>query len=193
MEAYTNPNLTTWRDDYKTPFPKNSFLESCSAGWSYILYQRNVACGLGGMMFIIDIFPANKNTYVLFLSLAYWPSIITHGETFIIYQRYLHYLQLCIRIHQDKIYDYLNPYYTSNPQNLHWSRYPDENPHDVGMTQPFLTAYATTSPAHVGPLGVTALAGRATCAFFLPLPFTTGFTSPDIHWSSQASMSRRQS
>lgn len=30
------------------------------------------------------------------------PVIITHGETFIIYQRYLDYLQLCIRIHQDK-------------------------------------------------------------------------------------------
>lgn len=29
IEAYTNPNLTTWRDDYGQPFPKNSFLESC--------------------------------------------------------------------------------------------------------------------------------------------------------------------
>lgn len=29
IEAYTNPNLTTWRDDYKQPFPKSSFLEQC--------------------------------------------------------------------------------------------------------------------------------------------------------------------
>ncbi|KAF8622154.1 hypothetical protein AX15_007272 [Amanita polypyramis BW_CC] len=29
IEAYTNPNLTTWRGDYGQPFPKNSFLESC--------------------------------------------------------------------------------------------------------------------------------------------------------------------
>lgn len=29
IEAYSNPNLTTWRDDYGQPFPKNSFLESC--------------------------------------------------------------------------------------------------------------------------------------------------------------------
>ncbi|CAL1705276.1 unnamed protein product [Somion occarium] len=29
IEAYTNPNLTTWRDDYKQPFPKNSFLGQC--------------------------------------------------------------------------------------------------------------------------------------------------------------------
>lgn len=29
IEAYTNPNLTTWRDDYKQPFPKNSFLGEC--------------------------------------------------------------------------------------------------------------------------------------------------------------------
>lgn len=29
LEAYTNPNLTTWRDDYGQPFPKNSFLEQC--------------------------------------------------------------------------------------------------------------------------------------------------------------------
>ncbi|KAG2013318.1 beta-glucan synthesis-associated protein [Coprinopsis cinerea AmutBmut pab1-1] len=29
MEAYSNPNLTTWRDDYGLPFPKNSFIESC--------------------------------------------------------------------------------------------------------------------------------------------------------------------
>jgi beta-glucan synthesis-associated protein KRE6 len=28
-EAYTNPNLTTWRDDYGQPFPKNSFLGQC--------------------------------------------------------------------------------------------------------------------------------------------------------------------
>ncbi|EJF66804.1 glycoside hydrolase family 16 protein [Dichomitus squalens] len=29
LEAYTNPNLTTWRDDFKQPFPKNSFLGQC--------------------------------------------------------------------------------------------------------------------------------------------------------------------
>ncbi|KNZ80548.1 Beta-glucan synthesis-associated protein KRE6 [Termitomyces sp. J132] len=29
IEAYTNPNLTTWVDDYKQPFPKNSFLGQC--------------------------------------------------------------------------------------------------------------------------------------------------------------------
>ncbi|KAJ4485953.1 beta-glucan synthesis-associated [Lentinula aciculospora] len=29
LEAYTNPNLTTWRNDYKQPFPKNSFLGQC--------------------------------------------------------------------------------------------------------------------------------------------------------------------
>ena len=29
IEAYTNPNLTTWRDDFKQPFPKNSFLGQC--------------------------------------------------------------------------------------------------------------------------------------------------------------------
>ncbi|SJL05545.1 related to KRE6-glucan synthase subunit [Armillaria ostoyae] len=29
IEAYTNPNLTTWVDDYKQPFPKNSFLKQC--------------------------------------------------------------------------------------------------------------------------------------------------------------------
>ncbi|KAI0698410.1 glycoside hydrolase family 16 protein [Cerioporus squamosus] len=28
-EAYTNPNLTTWRDDFKQPFPKSSFLGEC--------------------------------------------------------------------------------------------------------------------------------------------------------------------
>ncbi|KAJ7621167.1 glycoside hydrolase family 16 protein [Roridomyces roridus] len=29
IEAYTNPNLTTWTDDYKQPMPKNSFLGEC--------------------------------------------------------------------------------------------------------------------------------------------------------------------
>ncbi|KAJ3715052.1 glycoside hydrolase family 16 protein [Lentinula raphanica] len=29
MEAYTNPNLTTWVDDYKQAQPKNSFLGQC--------------------------------------------------------------------------------------------------------------------------------------------------------------------
>ncbi|EDR01855.1 glycoside hydrolase family 16 protein, partial [Laccaria bicolor S238N-H82] len=29
IEAYTNPNLTTWRDDYKQPWPKNSFVDAC--------------------------------------------------------------------------------------------------------------------------------------------------------------------
>lgn len=29
MEAYTNENLTTWRDDFGQPFPKNSFLGQC--------------------------------------------------------------------------------------------------------------------------------------------------------------------
>ncbi|PIL29702.1 hypothetical protein GSI_08140 [Ganoderma sinense ZZ0214-1] len=29
IEAYTNPNLTTWHDDYKQPIPKNSFLGQC--------------------------------------------------------------------------------------------------------------------------------------------------------------------
>ncbi|KZT06001.1 glycoside hydrolase family 16 protein [Laetiporus sulphureus 93-53] len=29
LEAYTNPNLTTWTGDYGQPFPKNSFLETC--------------------------------------------------------------------------------------------------------------------------------------------------------------------
>ncbi|KAH9948388.1 beta-glucan synthesis-associated [Amylocystis lapponica] len=28
-EAYTNPNLTTWRDDFGQPFPKSSFLGQC--------------------------------------------------------------------------------------------------------------------------------------------------------------------
>jgi len=27
--AYTNPNLTTWRDDFKQPFPKSKFLGQC--------------------------------------------------------------------------------------------------------------------------------------------------------------------
>ncbi|KII93777.1 glycoside hydrolase family 16 protein [Plicaturopsis crispa FD-325 SS-3] len=29
LEAYTNPNLTTWVDDYKQPWPKNKFLGQC--------------------------------------------------------------------------------------------------------------------------------------------------------------------
>jgi transposase len=29
IDAYTNPNLTTWVDDFKQPFPKNSFLKQC--------------------------------------------------------------------------------------------------------------------------------------------------------------------
>jgi len=29
IEAYTNPNLTTWVDDYKQAVPKNSFLGQC--------------------------------------------------------------------------------------------------------------------------------------------------------------------
>ncbi|KAJ7705330.1 beta-glucan synthesis-associated protein [Mycena rosella] len=29
LEAYTNPNLTTWVDDYKQTIPKNSFLGQC--------------------------------------------------------------------------------------------------------------------------------------------------------------------
>lgn len=29
LEAYTNPNLTTWHDDFKQPMPKNSFLGQC--------------------------------------------------------------------------------------------------------------------------------------------------------------------
>jgi len=29
IEAYTNSNLTTWRNDFGQPFPKSSFLESC--------------------------------------------------------------------------------------------------------------------------------------------------------------------
>ncbi|KZP04726.1 glycoside hydrolase family 16 protein [Athelia psychrophila] len=29
IEAYTNPNLTTWKDDYEQPFPKSSFFGQC--------------------------------------------------------------------------------------------------------------------------------------------------------------------
>ncbi|KAI5123165.1 hypothetical protein M0805_000868 [Coniferiporia weirii] len=29
IEAYTNPNLTTWQDQFGQPFPKNSFLGQC--------------------------------------------------------------------------------------------------------------------------------------------------------------------
>jgi len=29
LEAYTNPNLTTWRDDFHQPFPKSSLLGQC--------------------------------------------------------------------------------------------------------------------------------------------------------------------
>lgn len=29
IEAYTNPNLTTWRDDFGQTFPKSSFLGQC--------------------------------------------------------------------------------------------------------------------------------------------------------------------
>ncbi|KDR83974.1 hypothetical protein GALMADRAFT_236526 [Galerina marginata CBS 339.88] len=29
IEAYTNPNLTTWTGDFGKPFPKNSFIEPC--------------------------------------------------------------------------------------------------------------------------------------------------------------------
>ena len=29
IEAYTNPNLTTWRGDYGQPWPGNSFLDQC--------------------------------------------------------------------------------------------------------------------------------------------------------------------
>ncbi|KAJ6586931.1 beta-glucan synthesis-associated [Mycena vulgaris] len=29
MEAYTNPNLTTWTDDFHQPFPKSTFLGQC--------------------------------------------------------------------------------------------------------------------------------------------------------------------
>jgi len=30
LEAYTNPNLTTWRDDFKQPFPKNKLIDQCT-------------------------------------------------------------------------------------------------------------------------------------------------------------------
>ncbi|KAG1715994.1 hypothetical protein ID866_1159 [Astraeus odoratus] len=29
IEAYSNPNLTTWRDDFGQPFPKSKFLDQC--------------------------------------------------------------------------------------------------------------------------------------------------------------------
>jgi len=29
IEAYTNPNLTTWVNDFQQPWPKNSFLGQC--------------------------------------------------------------------------------------------------------------------------------------------------------------------
>ncbi|KAL5530502.1 hypothetical protein ACEPAF_6760 [Sanghuangporus sanghuang] len=29
IEAYTNPNLTTWEDDFGQPFPKNSLVDGC--------------------------------------------------------------------------------------------------------------------------------------------------------------------
>ncbi|KIM91198.1 glycoside hydrolase family 16 protein [Piloderma croceum F 1598] len=29
VEAYTNPNLTTWRGDFHQPFPQNSFIDPC--------------------------------------------------------------------------------------------------------------------------------------------------------------------
>jgi beta-glucanase (GH16 family) len=29
IEAYTNPNLTTWQDDFGQPFPKNQFMGQC--------------------------------------------------------------------------------------------------------------------------------------------------------------------
>jgi hypothetical protein len=29
IEAYTNPNLTTWKTDFGQPFPSNSFLGQC--------------------------------------------------------------------------------------------------------------------------------------------------------------------
>ena len=28
-EAYSNPNLTTWVDDFKQPFPKNRLIDPC--------------------------------------------------------------------------------------------------------------------------------------------------------------------
>ncbi|KAG8694546.1 hypothetical protein FRC08_008416 [Ceratobasidium sp. 394] len=30
IEAYTNPNLTTWVDDYKRPIPKNRLVDNCT-------------------------------------------------------------------------------------------------------------------------------------------------------------------
>ncbi|KAL0577553.1 hypothetical protein V5O48_004451 [Marasmius crinis-equi] len=30
IEAYTDPNMTTWRDDYKQPFPKNKLIDNCT-------------------------------------------------------------------------------------------------------------------------------------------------------------------
>jgi hypothetical protein len=32
IEAYTNPNLTTWVDDYKQQLPKNTILDQCPKG-----------------------------------------------------------------------------------------------------------------------------------------------------------------
>lgn len=29
IAAYTNPNLTTWVDDYQQPWPKNSLVDQC--------------------------------------------------------------------------------------------------------------------------------------------------------------------
>ncbi len=29
IEAYTNPNLTTWKDDFGQPIPKSKFLGQC--------------------------------------------------------------------------------------------------------------------------------------------------------------------
>lgn len=29
MEAYTNPNLTTWVDDFKQSFPRNKLVDTC--------------------------------------------------------------------------------------------------------------------------------------------------------------------
>lgn len=29
IDAYTNPNLTTWKDDYGEPFPKNNLVDEC--------------------------------------------------------------------------------------------------------------------------------------------------------------------
>jgi len=29
LEAYTNPNLTTWQDDFGQPFPKNNLTSQC--------------------------------------------------------------------------------------------------------------------------------------------------------------------